>query len=163
MQAAAGAAPINKYEIIEGCEGEGCGAQQSNVAREDFILHKTMDRKSKIVGRFKAGAQADDIKSWTLVLDPGSAVITQIKTSRENGPLGADAPQGLKAGMLLTHIFYDGEGFMHAKFKGQRFEFWDDQILFKQVRMPRYQVWYEIKVGEIKGYTLRFPFELHME
>jgi hypothetical protein len=135
-------------EILEGCQGEGCGCTRETTANKDFTVFSEMDLKSKKLGKFKSGAEAKALKSFTKVIKPGKASVIQV----------GDPSLGLKAGDEVSHIFYLGEGFTKVMKAGKWIEFDDSKAKLKILEKPSFETWLEIKVGKIHGYTTSFPF-----
>lgn len=149
VNAYASAQATSTSDLIEGCQGDGCGCTREEKTSESFTLFEKMDPQSKVIGKFGKGTTAKAGKAFTKILSRGKATV-----------YSSDDPEsGLKVGDELTTIFYIGEGFSRAKRGDETVEFDDQKVKLKVIEKPKYETWYEIEAGKQRGYVQnRFPF-----
>lgn len=135
-------------DLLEGCQGEGCGCTNEKKSNKDFVLYEKMDLKSKVLGQFKSGTEAVAGKATTKILEKGKSKIIEVK----------DPAIGLKKGDEVNTVFYLGEGFEKVKLGDKWVEFEDEKVKMKEIKAPKYETWLEVSVGKIKGFTSTFPF-----
>lgn len=135
-------------DLIDGCQGEGCGCTDQKKSNKGFELYEKMDLKSKILGKFKAGTEATAGKATTKILNKGKSKVTEVKESA----------LGLKKGDEVNTVFYLGEGFMKLKRGDKWIEYSEDDITLKEIEAFKYENWLEVTVGKLHGYTPTFPF-----
>lgn len=85
----------SKFEILESCEGEGCGCTRKETTNQKFVVYSEMDKSSKVLGKFGAATKASAGKLRTKVIQAGKAKIVEVKNPKI----------GLKVGDIVTHIF----------------------------------------------------------
>lgn len=135
-------------DLIEGCQGEGCGCTDAKKSNKDFVLYEKMDLKSKVLGKFKSGTEAQAGKATTRILKKGKSKVTEV----------TDSALGLKKGDEVNTVFDLGEGFMKVKHGEKWIEYSDDNVKLKEIEAPKYENWLEITVGKLHGYSSTFPF-----
>lgn len=136
-------------ELIEGCQGEGCGCTHDNRTDKPLTLYKARSTRSKVLGKFTTGTSAKLLKVATLVLRPGKARVKAV--------LAEDS--GLKAGEELTHLFAQGEGLWEARRNGKKISYQEGDAELEILQPAKYEVWVEVSVGAKHGFTDVFPFQ----
>lgn len=139
----------SKFEILESCEGEGCGCTRQPVTNKKFVVYAKMDKKSQVLGRFEAATKAQAGKLRTKVVKAGKARVTEVNNPKTS----------LKVGDVVTHVFNAGEGITEVKLKDKWVQFSQEEAKLKIVEEPVFEPWLEITVGNTHGYTDGFPFE----
>lgn len=142
-----------KTDLIEGCQGEGCGCTDEKKTNKDFNLYEKMDLKSKILENIKSGAVATRGKITTKVLSKGKSRVTEVN----------EPTLGLKKGDMVNTVFALGEGNELVRLGNKEISYELGQVILEEIEAPQYETWFEIKVGKLKGYSLVFPFKNCLE
>lgn len=138
-----------KTDLIEGCQGEGCGCTDEKKTNKEFDLYEKMDSKSKILEKVKSGTVAAPGKATTKVISKGKSKVTEVN----------EPTLGLKKGDMVNTVFDLGEGNELVRFGNKEISFEMGQITLEEIEAPKYETWFEVKVGKLKGYSLVFPFK----
>jgi hypothetical protein len=147
----------NGLEMMDGCQGEGCGCTNDEYSREAFTLYEKRSLTSKKVGEFPAKTKASVGKIVSLLTKPGKYLVTKVMPFDPSAPVtGSRLP--LNVGDELTHLFYEGEGLTMARRRGDWIVFDSAEADLKTVAETEYEVWIEINVGNLSGYSPTFPF-----
>jgi hypothetical protein len=151
--------PINTNEVLNECQGEGCGCFQGfreapiKTVRP-FTLYERMDTNSKITGRYKAGVMAKPLGKKSLVREKGRYMVEQIINKKSFS---------LKSGDLVDTFFQMGEGFNKVKTDGKWIEFIEDDIKLNEKVKTIIDGWLELSIGKLHGFTQESPFESCLE
>ena len=69
------------------------------------------------------------------------------------------ANAGLSVGDEVHTVFYLGEGHYKAR-KGDIWVTWEqDAVKLRELVAPRYEEWYEVLVGSVRGFSNVAPFD----
>lgn len=142
-------ATLSSLNIIDGCEGEGCGCTYAKVTNKPFTLFDSIGKSKTPIATFSTAVPGKILASFSSVRSSGKYRVNSVRNQQSS----------LKRGQIITHLFYLGEGLYNARYRGRLVQFAHDDVKLAMVRKTKLVPWFMVAAGGKVGYTNVFPFD----